>query len=503
MSPRPRTRHLLATLALACAGAGVAAPAHADLPPGGGDNTPPKITVTIPPSPWEGWYPGPVDVTISATDAAGIEGLSYTLTGAQTGGDHSDFEPLNLTISQPGTTMITITATDTNGIQATAKYGVGVDLTDPSIEVGGSVTDGGTIRQGQVRTLTYACGDAPTGIASCAATGGLVSGGAVPTDTLGAHRITVSAVDHVGRSRTRSIDYTVEMPLLVINESPVIKGAPASIKVGQTLEATAGLWTPSAERVTYVWTRFGKVVGTGPTYTPTAADVGGRISLQATGHRDGYADTTVPFTTGFVLVERGDFAVGGPTVVTGSAHVGGTLSMTRPTVEPAPSITNLWTIDGEEYETDSPWLDLTAEHAGKTIGCVQIFSRAGYVDATSPCVFPGGATSVVVPGPTAPGAGGGAGGSTDAAWSVLAPTALKGKPVVGKRLRAVLPQLSGPAQTWTYQWLRNGKPIAGATKATYKVRKADRRRKITVRVTSTSPTGTVLVSTATPKRIAR
>jgi hypothetical protein len=36
-----------------------------------------------------------------------------------------------------------------------------------------------------------------------------------------------------------------------------------------------------------------------------------------------------------------------------------------------------------------------------------------------------------------------------------------------------------------YRWLRNGVPISGATSATYKVRTADKGKKVTVRVTGT------------------
>ncbi len=35
----------------------------------------------------------------------------------------------------------------------------------------------------------------------------------------------------------------------------------------------------------------------------------------------------------------------------------------------------------------------------------------------------------------------------------------------------------------SYQWLRNGKAIKGATKSTYKLAKSDKRKKITVKVT--------------------
>lgn len=76
--------------------------------------------------------------------------------------------------------------------------------------------------------------------------------------------------------------------------------------------------------------------------------------------------------------------------------------------------------------------------------------------------------------------------------------AILGKLRVGKRLRAV-PPLCTPAATISYQWLRSGKPIPNATKVKYKLKAADRRKKIKVRITLTSPgydTKVVLVSRA-------
>ncbi|WP_141004410.1 hypothetical protein [Nocardioides humi] len=446
-------------------------------------------------------------VVVSATDAAGIQAISYRLTGAQTGEATGDLEPLAFTLTEPGVTTITVTAEDVNGNQATREYGVGLDLADPTVEVGGTVLDGGVIRQGARRTLTFTCADAGTAVASCTA-GALASGALVPTDTLGAHRIDVTAVDQVGRSRIRSVDYTVEKPLLRVDEPPVIEGDPPSVRVGKTLRATAGRWTPTPDRVTYTWLSVGKIIGTGPTYTPTAADVGRRIYLTSTAYRDGYADTPTPGSTPSVLVESGRFEVTGAPQVTGTAQVGGTLEITQPdTIVPTPgTYANLWTIDGETHETDAPALPLTEAHAGSTISCVQVYSRAGYADATVPCVFPGGAGSVTVaatPGPDGPGDPGNPGADDGAAWTVLAPAAIKGKARVGRRLRAVLPQLTVPAQAWTYQWFRNGKPVKGATKASYKLRKADRGRRITVRVTASAPHLPDLVSVSPVKRIRR
>ncbi|MGO4254972.1 choice-of-anchor Q domain-containing protein [Marmoricola sp. RAF53] len=59
---------------------------------------------------------------------------------------------------------------------------------------------------------------------------------------------------------------------------------------------------------------------------------------------------------------------------------------------------------------------------------------------------------------------------------------ISGRTKVGKTLTAV-PPTARPAASVRYQWLRSGKAIRGATKATYKLRKADARKRMSVKVT--------------------
>jgi len=67
--------------------------------------------------------------------------------------------------------------------------------------------------------------------------------------------------------------------------------------------------------------------------------------------------------------------------------------------------------------------------------------------------------------------------------------AITGTANVGKTLTAKLTGTWAPTAkpTLSYQWLRAGKAIAGATKATYKLVAADAGKAITVRVTATAP----------------
>jgi bacillolysin len=67
---------------------------------------------------------------------------------------------------------------------------------------------------------------------------------------------------------------------------------------------------------------------------------------------------------------------------------------------------------------------------------------------------------------------------------------IKGKAKVGKKLTAQLAGWGPPGVTVTYQWLRNGSPIAGATASTYKLKNKDKRKKICVTATGHSYTAT-------------
>ncbi len=60
-----------------------------------------------------------------------------------------------------------------------------------------------------------------------------------------------------------------------------------------------------------------------------------------------------------------------------------------------------------------------------------------------------------------------------------------GKARVGRKLTARVAGWSPAPSTVTYQWLRNGRKIRGATKARYQLARADRGKRITVRVTGT------------------
>lgn len=78
---------------------------------------------------------------------------------------------------------------------------------------------------------------------------------------------------------------------------------------------------------------------------------------------------------------------------------------------------------------------------------------------------------------------------------------MTGTAKVRKLLTAVPGTWRPSGVTLSYQWLRSGKVIRGATKATYKLTKADRGKAIAVRVTGhkVGYSTTSVTSARTPK----
>ncbi|MCR1783854.1 hypothetical protein KVF89_15040 [Nocardioides carbamazepini] len=497
-----RCRAIAAAVVATAAAAAVSTAAPAQAEPGLWDTVPPEVQLGIPASPgqgvWAGWYKEPVTMTVNATDNIGVGLIEWVRRGAHHDDGKVGGQGTTLTFTQQGVTDVEVVATDFSGRMGGAEYGVGLDLTDPTIAFGGSAANGQPIRRGEERRLEIACADVPTAVISCQARIGqdrFGFGEPVPTAANGTYAVHVTAFDAVGRWTEKTFTYTVVDPLLQVVDNPSIAGNPTSATVGQTLTAAGGTFTPTATRVDYHWKVGDNAPVTAPTYEVKPEDVGKRISLYATGHRAEHVVATTP-TVGNVLAAAGTLqATGRPTVI-GTAREGEALTIVAAGVTPAPQLVeNIWTVDGKELKTDPPVLRLSRDHAGKTIQCRQRFSKPGYTPLSVPCVFADGSDRVTVAAPSV--------GTTDAAWSVLTPAAIKGKATVGKRLRAVRPQLSGPATSYAYQWLRNGKPIAGATGPTYKLKKTDAKRKVTVQVTASTAHRPDTVSVAKAKKVGR
>lgn len=260
--------------------------------------------------------------------------------------------------------------------------------------------------------------------------------------------------------------------------APVISG---SGRVGETLTITShGSLEGDPAGYTYVWLWDGSETpgpgDTGRTHTVTQADVGNRLSvLVKPVAPDGERLRSNEVTAVATLVAPGVRITGTPRVkqsLTASFTSSGTAGA---------SVISSWTRDGADIEGASGQTYLlTTADAGRSIAFRTTSVKDDAPDLQS-------STSAVrVP-----------------AYAASRPT-VKGTFKVGKSVKVrSRGAWNGAGYSYTtYRWLRNGKPIGGATKSRYKLTKKDRRQRVSLRVTATKKgfSSVVAISASTKVR---
>jgi hypothetical protein len=249
----------------------------------------------------------------------------------------------------------------------------------------------------------------------------------------------------------------------------VVKGSITSVtpkftgtaKVGATLTAVTGTWKPAATTLTYQWLRTGKAIAgaTESTYVLTAADRGKKISLKVTGSADSYS--TKSSTSLSKTVASGTLVPAAVPEITGTPKVAETLTLL--TEDWGPEGTTLsyqWYLDKKAISgATHPELLVPGSAAGKKVTVTVTGSKSGYTTATRTSL----ATVAVAKADLVAG---------------LAPT-ISGTAEYGSTLTASAEGWDG-ATTLSYQWLRDGTAISGASKSTYKVALADRGHEVSV-----------------------
>lgn len=254
--------------------------------------------------------------------------------------------------------------------------------------------------------------------------------------------------------------------------APTVTGTPV---VGGTLTVAPWFWDPWQVPLTYQWLRDGTPIqgATGTTYRPTSADLGRAISI-----RVGASDLGVTWpSAATAAVAPGTLTPSTP-VVSGTAAVGRTLTAKPGTWAPSGvALTYQWLRSGTAIRgATASTYTLTAADRGATLSVRVSGARAGYTTATRTS----GATATVKPGTI----------------TVTTATKVSGTARVGARLTAVAPRLSVTGTRTTYQWLREGRAISGATKPTYTLTKSDKGKRVSVRATVTRSGFTTVTSTS-------
>ncbi|GAA2239595.1 hypothetical protein GCM10010401_10120 [Rarobacter faecitabidus] len=279
-------------------------------------------------------------------------------------------------------------------------------------------------------------------------------------------------------------------PRSVTGQTPVISG---EARAGQVLSVQPGTWTDGTE-LTYEWFADGATVAgaTAATFTPTANEVGKRITVAVTGTKPGYEPATlISDPTATVLAAKVDpeppatpVITAGKLTITGSATVGKLLVVNPGTWSPsATRLTYQWLANGAAVEgATSTTLSVPASVVGKRISVrvTGTYPRATQVTATSASTA-----------------------ATSKGKLVHKKVKITGKTKAGKKLRAKLAAWGPAPVKLTYRWYAGAKRIKGATKKTLKVKKAHRGKKITVKVTGSKAGYVTKTVTSKAKRIRR
>lgn len=268
-------------------------------------------------------------------------------------------------------------------------------------------------------------------------------------------RVTGTLDGYENKSATSSGTKAVAEAKLATSK-PTVSG---TLAVGSTLTAKPGTWTKSTS-FTYQWLRGGKSISgaTTSTYKLVAADAGKQISVKVTGKKSGY--TSASGTSG----KTSKIWTAPKPKISGTKTVGQTLTAKPGTWTKNTKFTYQWLRDGKAISkaTKSTY-KLVAADAGKPISVKVTGKNTGY--------------------------------------TALAKTSAKTAKIAKATLKTATPKITGTTTfgktltakpgTWTsgtkltYQWLRNGKAISGATKSTYKLAAADTGKQISVKVTGT------------------
>ncbi len=245
---------------------------------------------------------------------------------------------------------------------------------------------------------------------------------------------------------------------------PKVTGTP---KVGAKLTATPGRWSMRTLNIRYEW-RANKVPiagGNSRSLVLQPAQLGKRITMRVYASKSGQP-TVSRASLATAPVAAGRFSnLARPTIV-GSPQVGQTLSMTPGTWSPSDAnFTYVWKADGVKLpDENGATLQLGPELLGKVIGLRVFADKPGYRTAGALALR----TTPVAPG----------------TMVLSEPARISGTARPGQTLRLDHGLPRPRDARVSVQWLRDGVAVAGATRSTYKLSKADLGHRVTAQISA-------------------
>lgn len=413
-------------------------------------------TVTVDPG---AWGPGAVSLSYqwnrNGEPIAGATASSHNLTGDDAGKAIT----VKVTGSKPGYETVSLE----NG-----TYLGWASLTPP-----GWTTPLGTPETGQ--TLTADPGVwSPDGVAFTYAwyrNGQPIMGAngktyeLTPEDVYSAVQVFITG-SKTGYTSTQAGAAAVQVrPAALVHSTPKLSGVMAS---GQTLTVDPGTWSPGVT-FRYQWLRNGEDISgaTKSSYTLTSKDVGKQIGVYMTGEKRGYT----PGMVNWQSHPAAKVMKAATPKISGTLAVGSTLKVSKGSWTSSVKFAYQWLRDGQPInKATRTSYKLTGADAGRLITVRVTGKRSGYETAAL--------------------------ASTATTKTMKAATPkISGTKKVGKTL-SVRPGSWLVGTTFTYQWYANGKQIKGATGEQITLAKAQKKKRITVKVTGSQPGHATIVKTS-------
>lgn len=269
-------------------------------------------------------------------------------------------------------------------------------------------------------------------------------------------------------------EYRIIVPLLT--PTPGTSSISGAGVFGTSLTGLSDSWADDTS-LSSEWYRNGAPTGdTDATYDILASDVGKSITYRTTGTKTDYYPATV--TSSEVAITAATLPSTGTPSISGTGAVGTALTGSTGDWPEGVTLATQWIRNGSSAgNTYSSYAILASDLGGEMVFRV-VASKPGYTSVTANS----------------------AGLSVTA--GTISPTAtptISGTATVRKTLTA---RTTGwmPSVTFGYQWLRNGVDIPAATRSTYKLVKADGKKRISVTVTATRLGYTAATLTSAPTR---
>ncbi|MBD5786363.1 hypothetical protein IF650_09240 [Cellulosimicrobium terreum] len=195
-------------------------------------------------------------------------------------------------------------------------------------------------------------------------------------------KITVTVTGRATGYSTRSVTSVATKAVAYGTFSALTPRITGSARVGATLKATAGTWSPRAS-LSYQWRVNGAAIrgATRSTYTVKKTDHAKRVTVTVTGRATGY--TTRSVTSRSTAIVLTTFAKTVAPRITGTVQVGKTLRATSGTWSPKASFSYQWRVNGRAVSgaTRSTYTVRSGDK-GKRISVTVTGRRSTYVTAS-------------------------------------------------------------------------------------------------------------------------